>query len=324
MVMDTLRIRGGGSLRANQTVIQIEAAEQLFGALIAFSDVLEQADGPTRAAAARALPALRLLLAMLADDTARDRPEDDPAVRAMTERLMTALQPLDAVPQLASLAQSIVSLIRVALLLTTPQGLLPGREGVDPGSVSVAARVLAPVRANFGWGSATLRHALRVAAVAGPALALTLSVGDAYAHWLTITLVMTLQPFFATTWQRALERGAGTVLGGVVAAGISAVVHGPLATAAVLAPFAIAALAVRSVSYGLFIALLTPMIVLLSELAEPGQSELLIAGLRAGYTVVGGGLAVLGGVVLWPSWEPARVREALVDAIASQCGSSPT
>ena len=71
LVLDTVRIRGNGTTRARQTVIQVEAADQLFGVLIALSDVLEHADAGTRAAAAQALPALRLLLASIADATRR-------------------------------------------------------------------------------------------------------------------------------------------------------------------------------------------------------------------------------------------------------------
>jgi uncharacterized membrane protein YccC len=317
LVLDTVRIRGGGSPRARQSVIQVEAADQLFGVLIALSDVLEGADPPTRAAAARALPALRLLLAALADATARDHATDDPAVRAMTVRMLDAFAELGSVPALAGLSEAIVARLKIALLLTTPDGLMPGQDGTEGPGQRVRERVLAPVRANMHWASAILRHALRASVIAAPALAFTLSMGSTYAHWLTITLVLTLQPFFAQTWQKALERMAGTVLGGVFAAGIAVVVQTPMATAAVMVPLAIASFACRAVSFGLFMVFLTPMVVLLSELGRPDTSEFVIAGLRAGYTVAGGILAIAGGALLWPSWEPTRVREALATAVAA-------
>lgn len=315
LVMDTVRIRGGGSARANQSVIQIEAADQLFGVLIALSDVLEQAPPDTRAQAARALPALRLLLAALSDATARDTATHDPAMAAMTTRLLEAFAGLYEIPALAGLAQAVVARLRIALLLTTPEGLLPGRDDSEGAASRLQDRLLAPARANLAWSSPIARHALRAGVVAAPALAFTLSMGDVYAHWLTITLVLTLQPFFALTWQKALERSAGTVAGGLVAALIATVVHTPLATAAVMVPLAITAFATRAVSFGLFMACLTPMVVLLSELGRPGASEFTIALARAAYTVGGGALAVLGAGLLWPSWEPIRVRAALADAI---------
>lgn len=148
LVLDTVRIRGGGSVRANQSVIQIEAADQLFGVLIALSDTIEHGDDATREAAAKALPALRLLLAALADATARDHASDDPAVRQMTGRLLDAFAELEAVPALAGLAAAMVTRLRIALLLTTPDGLVPGQDGGGAAKGRLVDQVLAPVRAD--------------------------------------------------------------------------------------------------------------------------------------------------------------------------------
>ncbi len=316
LVLDTVRVRGQGSARAGQALIQVEAADQLFGGLIALSEVLESTGPATRSVAVRLLHTLRLLLAVIADDTALDTAPDDPARRAMIERLLDTLAAIGrSDPALAGVTGSILDRLRVAALLTTPAGLRP--EAGEPSLDSWRDRVFNPLRANLAWSSAPFRHALRAAVVAGPALVITLSSGNAYAHWLTITLVLTLQPFFALTWQRALERIVGTVVGGMVAAGISLVVSTPLATAAALFPLAVMAFAVRYVSFGLFMACMTPLVVLLSELGRPGESELVIALTRALYTVLGGTLAVFGCAVLWPSWEPDRLRRELCAALTA-------
>jgi uncharacterized membrane protein YccC len=171
------------------------------------------------------------------------------------------------------------------------------------------------VRANLTWQSESLRHAARNAATAAPAFLITLRWPGPYEHWLTITLVMTMQPFVALTYARALERIGGTIVGGLIAAIIATVCTTPIAIAAALFPLAMIALAVRPASFGLFIACLTPLVVLLSELGQPGESELTIAGMRALYSVIGGGLAVLASLLLWPSWEPGRVARDLRLAI---------
>ena len=313
LLLDTIRGRGAASPRAGQTLIQVEAADQLFGALIALSDVLEAADAPTRTAAARELSLVRLLLAAIADETRRDEPTDDPALRATLERMLDQLTRLGA-GSLAGITASLVTRMRIALLLTTPAGMLPEPTS-EAGGPSWQTRLMGPLRANLAWSSAGFRHALRAAVAAAPALWLTLSLGTTYAHWLTITLVLTLQPFFALTWQRAVERIGGTVLGGLVAAAISVVVHTPLAMAAALFPLAVLALSVRYVSFGLLMVGMTPLVVLLSELGRPGTGELEIALLRAAYTLAGGALAVLGCWVLWPSWEPNRVQTELQAAL---------
>ncbi len=323
LVLDTVRARGQGSARAGQALIQVEAADQLFGGLVALSEVLESTGPATRAVAVRLLHALRLLLAAIADDTAQDAVPDDPARRAMIERLLDTLAAVGrADTALAGVTGSIVDRLRIAALLTTPAGLRPGAD--QPSEDSWRDRVLVPLRANLAWSSAAFRHAFRAAVVAGPALLITLSSGNVYAHWLTITLVLTLQPFFALTWQRAVERIIGTVVGGIVAAAISLVVHTPLATAAVLFPLAVMAFAVRYVSFGLFMACMTPLVVLLSELGRPGESELVIAGIRALYTVLGGTLAVFGCAVLWPSWEPDRVALELRAALDAHAAYADT
>ncbi len=322
LVLDTVRARGPSSARSGQTLIQVEAADQVFGGLIALSDVLEFAGPITRAAAARLLHTLRLLLAAIADDTAADLPADDARRRAMVERLLDILAGIGQTdPALAGVAASLVDRLRVAALLTTPDGLLPTGQ---PGTTGWRGRLARPLRANLTWSSASFRHAVRAAVAAGPALVITLLSGNAYAHWLTITLVLTLQPFFALTWQKAVERIVGTVLGGMVAAGLGLLVDSPLATAAVLFPLAVTAFAVRYVSFGLFMACMTPLVVLLSELGRPGESELVIAGMRALYTVLGGTLAVLGCAVLWPSWEPGRLSRELRAALDAHAAYADT
>ena len=83
----------------------------------------------------------------------------------------------------------------------------------------------ARLRANLDWRSDTLRHALRGAVAAAPALALTLHWQTSYGHWLTIMLVLTMQPQVAITFARALERVAGTVAGGLRGGGAGHRLH---------------------------------------------------------------------------------------------------
>ena len=314
-LLDILRSRGQGGPRGNALLIQIEAADQIFGAVIALSDILEHGDAAVSQAARPILPALRLALAGISDGILTDHAEDA-AHRAMFLRLFGEIERAGQTGPLAEVTRSLVSVLRVAALMTTPEGrTVEGASRSD--RMPVLTRLAGPLRANLQWSSASLRHAARATAVALPALLITLPVGAVYAHWLTITLILTLQPFFAVTWQRALERIGGTVLGGFVAALLSIFVHSPTLIAVFLFPLAIIAFAVRRVSYGLFMAALTPLIVLLSELGQPGTGEIAIALYRAGYTLAGGAMAVAGGLLLWPSWEPARVRGDLLTAIAA-------
>jgi len=211
---------------------------------------------------------------------------------------------------LRPIARRLVERLRIAHTLALPQNFLPGVD-LSGRRAPVAERLLAPLQANLAWSSPALRHALRSAVVATPALAFTMLWFTPYDHWLTITIVATMQPYFALTYARALERVGGTALGGLVAAGVGLVCTTPLTIAAAMFPLAVIALAVRAVSFGLFMLALTPLVVLLVETGQPGTSEWAIAVARFAFTMLGGIIAVAAGFLLWPSWEPERLgREA--------------
>jgi uncharacterized membrane protein YccC len=315
-VMETVRVRGPISSRAAQSWIRLAAAEQMFGALIALSDLLgDTPDAETHAAADRILRLLRPMLLLLARFAVTDAPER----LARLERAVAGIEAVaDKLPDspLHRIVDTLVGRLRIAITLAAPEGIVPGTPP-GPGPVGRRQIILEPLRANLSTGSEAMRHAARAALIAAPAFAFTLHWPTTYGHWLTIMLVLTMQPYFALTFARALERILGTAVGGLVAAALAIVCTTPLSIAFAMFPLAVIALSVRTVSFGLFMACLTPMIVLLSELGEPGASELTIALMRALYTVIGSALAVLGCLLLWPNWEPGRLARELRAAIAA-------
>lgn len=80
---------------------------------------------------------------------------------------------------------------------------------------------------------------------------------------------------------------------------------------------AVAALAIRGVSFGLFMMALTPLVVLLVETRTPGASEWMIAVTRGVLTTTGGVIAVAANFLLWPSREPDLVEAEVRRAIAA-------
>jgi uncharacterized membrane protein YccC len=315
-VLDTLRARGAGSPRAMQSLIRLETADGVFGALIALSDLLEHDPRIARDAAERLLRRLAPLLTVLAGIAVSDEPGSHPGIRRAVDRMEAEMMRLPEADPLRPIAARIVERLRVAQTLAVPENFYPG---VDPDGrrLPLPGRLLRPLRANATWRSPALRHAVRTAVMAAPALAFTMLWFTPYDHWLTITIVATMQPYYAVTYARAIERIAGTALGGVVAAVVGLLCTTQLAIAAAMFPLTIAALAVRAVSLGMFMLALTPVIVLLVETGEPGASEWQIALVRAAFTTIGGLLAVLSSFVLWPSREPERVVEEVRGAIAA-------
>jgi uncharacterized membrane protein YccC len=174
-----------------------------------------------------------------------------------------------------------------------------------------------PLRANLNWKSPALRHALRTSVTAAVPLAFTMFWFTPYDHWLTITVVATMQPYFSLTYTRAVERIAGTALGGVIAAAVGLVCTTPVSIAAAMFLLTVSAFATRAISFGLFMMALTPPVVLLVETGSPGTSEWLIAAARALLTTAGGLIAVGANFLLWPSREPDLVAPAAKNAIAA-------
>jgi uncharacterized membrane protein YccC len=60
---------------------------------------------------------------------------------------------------------------------------------------------------------------------------------------------------------------------------------------------------------------LTPMLVLLVEQIAPGANELTVAVMRVFYTLLGGALAVLANLLLWPGFEHARLEGSVQSAV---------
>ncbi|MFO1156966.1 MAG: FUSC family protein [Rhodospirillales bacterium] len=329
VVMAQIRRRGSLSPRGAQALLRLETGEQVFGILIALSDVLEAAGEPgRRGQAAPLLRRLPPLLLVLARAMAADASKPPPRLAQAIDRLAARGGPD---PILQRLTQALADRLRVALKLFRPgdalaADLLPdalrpaphsaGGQPQDPEpGVPWRQRLLGPIVANLTWRSATLRHALRAASIAAPALVITLLWQGPFNHWLTITVVLTMQPFYSATWQRALERIGGTVLGGLIGALLAYAAQSPLALAALMFPLCIIGFSARGVSYGFFIACLMPQLVVLVELIQPGHSSWEIVEMRALFTVLGGMIAVAGCLLLWPSWEPPRLRRELQAAL---------
>ena len=74
-VMDTLRARGAASNRAAQAIIRLETADQIFGGLIALSDLLEHSSAAERRIAERILRRMRPVILALGRVVVTDDPD---------------------------------------------------------------------------------------------------------------------------------------------------------------------------------------------------------------------------------------------------------
>jgi uncharacterized membrane protein YccC len=316
IVMETLRSRGPTSNRAAQAVIRLETGDQIFGSLIALSDLLEHASRAERQVAERVLRRMRPVLLILARGMLTDDPDAPRRINRAIDTMVAESGRLPDNTPLRSVIDRITERLRIAHTLAVPANFAPGVDSAGR-SMPFWQQVIQPLRANLNWSSPALRHALRASVTAVPPLAFTMFWFSPYDHWLTITVVATMQPYYSLTYTRAIERVIGTAAGGFVAAGVGLVCTSPLAIAAAMFPLAMLAFAVRAVSFGLFMTALTPLVVLLVEAGSPDTGEWVIAFARAALTTLGGLIAVGANFLLWPSREPDLVAPEAKKAIAA-------
>ena len=183
-----------------------------------------------------------------------------------------------------------------------------------------AARAWLTLTANATLQSIGLRHAARVGIAVTACFAIVRALHLPFGYWATMATLLILQPSIAGTWPRSIERAAGSIVGGLLAAAIGLAVHSPIGISLIVFPLICATMALRPVSYSLFVLFLTPTFVLVADFATPGASELVYALTRLGNNVLGCMIALLATFVLWPSREPVDFRSRLADAVRANLG----
>ena len=296
-----------------------ESADQLFGHCVALGETLAALRGDERAdpvhdACITQLHAIASTARSLATGVLD---EDDNAAIIMSwggaevrERLVS-YGSASFVPQYAHAADI---LDRAAQFANTASVTVRALNGdADAAAKATTGRVVdEPEEEHALWtafrsvlspDSLLVRFALRVAVVTTIAVALTESLEIKRGYWVTITVIVILQPYTGVTLTRAVQRVLGTVLGGLLAAGLGAYFHDPRAILVIATVFVAFCVALLPVNYAAFSVFLTPTFVLLAE-ASAGDWHL--AGTRVTNTLLGGALALGGARFLWPS--PERTR----------------
>lgn len=159
--------------------------------------------------------------------------------------------------------------------------------------------------------STFFHHGVRVGCTVGFAAVLAKYV-SLHPHWVTVTTLAVLQPYSGATATRAAQRVLGTVLGSIAAAAITMTVHSPLWLSVVMFPLSVAAVATHRRNYRLFTFFLTPVFVLL---AERYQGDWWTAAVRAADAGVGGAIAFVAAVLVFPSRETTRLPDLLANML---------
>lgn len=323
----TRRSRAGVSGRSAQLLDLLADAEQVFGASLGVGELLELAGHGARDPAVER--AIRLALGRLAQRLERmaavlngraEPPAHDVAGALALARRRIGPAGAPAYHRVLELIDRIagwVDAAATAMAAARPRrGLAVAIAERPDAAVSPLFGLASRLRANFNIQSVAFRHALRLATTAAIAELVIQSLAITRGYWISLTAIVVLQPYLAATWRRAFERVAGSVLGGLIAAGISLVIQDPFDVALATIPLSIIAMTVKGVNYGLFTLCLTPQFVLIAELFQTGTAgNPDLAGLRALDSALGGLFGLAAGFLLWPAWEAPLFGAKLAEAI---------
>ena len=251
----------------------------------------------------------------------------------LREPSLRAHEPVNSVPpprhlsgisSISALLEHLEDASRAALALTTA---LDARADAQDEAAAPHSTRRRDWRLRFraDWGivrdacsprSTFFHHGVRVACTAGVASLIAHRI-SVHPHWVTITTLAVLQPYSGATASRAAQRVLGTVLGSIAAAAITLTIRSPALLAAIMFPLSVAAVATHRRNYRLFTFFLTPVFVLL---AERFQGDWWTAATRTSDAAVGGAIAFVAAVLIFPSRERTRLPELLakmLDAVAS-------
>jgi len=172
-----------------------------------------------------------------------------------------------------------------------------------------------PLRDNFTFNSAYFRHGIRLAVATSAGVAVATWEAIPHGFWISLTVLLVLQPDFGSTYRRFFHRILGTILGALLT---------PFLTVAIAQTYILEAIAVVSVSvafsllrfnYGLAVFFITVYAVLLEQLRSPESVG--AATVRVAATLLGSGLAFAAAFFLFRDREERRFLAAVATAIAA-------
>ncbi|MEH2173258.1 FUSC family protein [Nostoc sp.] len=184
---------------------------------------------------------------------------------------------------------------------------------ISPPAQPERSTIIDTLRNNFTFDSVLFRHALRLALITTFAELIASLFQLPRGYWITLTALVALKPNFGGTSQTTVQRVVGTILGGIIGIVLVLLVKNQLAIAVCFLLLVFVAMSVRSLSYSLFIILLTPAIILLLNIISAGGWK--VGVLRIFDSLAGGALALLGSYLLFPRWErqqlPAQLEKTI-------------
>ncbi|MFE5595648.1 FUSC family protein [Streptomyces sp. NPDC056549] len=164
------------------------------------------------------------------------------------------------------------------------------------------------------FSEASWRYGLRLALCIGLAQALVSLIAVPRSYWVALTVTFVMKPDFGSVFSRAVLRAAGTAAGLVLAALVFSQVPRGWWDVPVMVVLAALIPAFSAKGYAFQTAAITPVILLLSDTLNHQGFALVLPRLYD--SLIGCGIALVAGYLLWPESWHARIGDRLADAVA--------
>ncbi|BBD65520.1 hypothetical protein NIES4072_08050 [Nostoc commune NIES-4072] len=342
----------GATLRGNQLLVLIEDINQIVNSVIALNELLaiaseHQLFSRLQPEIQQVLEQSAIALQMLSQAMSNDKPlrvyakgKNSPHLGDL-DRSLEALEhqtqvlrsqvlnqtinaQTDEYSDLLNLGKITASLTKLVEQIHTDAEIVTdlsqgkqrnsiAQRDISPPAQPERSTIIDTLRNNFTFDSVLFRHALRLALITTFAELIASLFQLPRGYWITLTALVALKPNFGGTSQTTVQRVVGTILGGIIGIALVLLVKNSLASAVCFLLLVFVAMSVRSLSYSLFIILLTPAIILLLNMISAGGWK--VGVLRIFDSFAGGVLALLGSYLLFPRWErqqlPAQLEKTI-------------
>jgi uncharacterized membrane protein YccC len=294
---------------------------------LAYEDLLSQ--GSAASAPDRELALLRSLTrqarlageAVAALDQLDERPP--PQAAAQADALASAVLDGTAVPATGAPSAASQAVLALYRALNEAADIVSGRTAPHPGMIGDADWPREPVRPllvlagqlRFGF---VRMYAIRLILCIGAATVLSEALPLQRSYWVPLTVAVVLRPDLGSVFARALQSGAGTVIGASLGALILASRPPDAILVVWVAVFALALPYGQSQNYGMFTTFFAPLVVLLIDLLDNDGWRL--AQARLIDTLLGCGIALLIGYAPWPSSWHGSWRPSFADTLDATAG----
>ncbi|MDZ8258325.1 FUSC family protein [Nostoc sp. ChiQUE01b] len=333
----------GANLRGNQLLVLIEDINQIVNSVVALNELLaiaseHQLFSRLQPEIQQVMQQLAIALQMLSEAIAKGKNSPhlgdlDRSIEALEHQSQvlrsqvlnqTITAQTDEYSDLVNLGKITASLTKLAEQIHTDaeivtdlsQGKLRNsiaQRDISPPAQPESSTIIDTLRNNFTFDSVLFRHALRLALITTFAELLASLFQLPRGYWITLTALVALKPNFGGTSETTVQRVIGTILGGIIGIVLILLVKNQLASAVCFLLLVFVAMSVRSLSYSIFIILLTPAIILLLNIISAGGWK--VGVLRIFDSLAGGALALLGSYLLFPRWErqqlPAQLEKTI-------------